>query len=971
QPATITITAIGTTTNASTNTPFYVTSKIVSISPNSGTIGTVVEVKGQGYAAGETLAVDFGAYPGIPINPVTSTIAGSFTLNFTTVVQPYGTQTVRVRGNSSGRQASGTFSVQAIITMITPSKGTVGSLVTVAGTGFGSAGTITFGLDTNIRSTFTTTNGTFSKTFTVDVQSYGTKTITVFHAGPAQVKTGSFTIMPSIIVNPTEGTVGATINISGAGYASGENVEIVLGSTTTRTIAAVVSNGTFSTSFTVDVQAQRPTSDGSTTVTGFGTSIGTAATCGLYLRINITTFVPVQGTVGSVVTIKGNGATWRSGYEWQVNLDFGAGGGSIPVNSDGTFEYNYVVDTQYAGTKTVVVIDEFGGGDQDRATKTYKILPNLWIVTPTTGIVGTLITVEGNGYGISETVEVLFNSATRTTMVTSSNGTFTANFTASWVPYGDNGIVGTSASGVNSPVNFFVLPKVLGVDPTSGTVGTLMTVWGNGFGGSKNGGTRVKISFGTTPSVVVVNADTSTGSFTASFNADIQPATTTITAFRINAGNQSAEGTDTAIFIVKGRITEVTPQIGTIGTAITIKGDGWAANESIRVDFGKTIAIATITSPYNTSAGTFSYTFTVDDQPAGLTSITATGLTSYSVWGTKTFQIKGRIGVSPSTGTVGAWVTVTGSGFVSTDGVAIHFGKTSTITQISSNANGMFTAYFTVDTQYYGTTTVKSYGQNSGWAEDATFTITGEIIEVLPNSGTVGVEVVVRGNGFGVSEQVRIDFGGHVNIVQTTASDAGTFTAVFTVDSQGFGAKEIKAIGQNTSTMGTDSFTIGARITAITPSKGTVGSQVQVDGDGFGSGTAVSIIFGSAGTVTTVTSTGAGTFSGTFTARSQSYGSITITAKDTSGAQASSSNYTICPNITSILPAQGTIGQIITINGEGFKYGEVIDISISGSQVVENCIVNSSGSMNGTFTVGSQTGGTKTVLAAGQQSTSA
>ncbi|MBU1754634.1 IPT/TIG domain-containing protein, partial [bacterium] len=972
QPATITITANGTATGAATNTPFYVTSKIVGISPNSGTIGTVVEVKGQGYAAGETLWADFGSSLSLPMTPSTATVTGSFTASFVTVSQPYGIRTITVKqGGTVGRQASGTFSVEAVVTMITPSRGTVGALVTVEGTGFGPVGTITLGLDTNTRATFTTiaTNGTFSKTFTVDAQVYGTKTITVFHAGLTQVKTGSFTIMPSIAVNPTEGTVGATVGISGAGYGGGESVEMVLGNTATRTTYNASPNGTFSTSFTVDVQPQR-IENGSTTVTGFGTFIGTAATTGLYLRINITDFNPVQGTVGSNVTIKGNGAA--DGCE--VALMFGEAKDAMSIpTTNGTFEYTYVVDTQYAGTKTVVVIDEYGGGTQDRATKTYKILPNLWIVTPTSGTVGTIITVEGAGYGITETVSVLFENAIRTTATTSDDGTFTANFTASWVPYGNSEIKGTSASGVGPPtseakVYFFVLPKVLGVAPASGTVGTSVTVWGNGFAGA---GARVRINFGTTDSIVTVNPDTTYGSFTAVFAATIQPATTTITAFRIDTGDNSAGGTSTDIFVIKGRITDVTPQIGTIGSSITIKGDGWAADEQIWIGFGKTVSRALITSLYNTSAGTFSYLFTVDNQPAGITSITATGVVSQAVWGTKTFQIMGRVEVSPKSGTVGSWVMVTGSGFTSTDSVTIHFGKTSTITQITSDTAGGFTVSLTVDTQSFGSTTVRATGISSGEAERDYFTIIGEIIEVMPGSGLIGISVTVKGNGFGASEQVRIDFGGHVNIVQATASDVGTFSAIFTVDAQGYGAKEIKATGQTTSTIGTDTFTIGARITLVTPSEGTVGSQVLVEGDGFGSSVEVSILFGDAGTVTTITSSTAGTFSCTFTARSQSYGLIAITAKDTLGAQGTTSSYTICPSITSILPAQGTIGQSIAINGEGFKYNETIDISVSGSVVVKSCSVNSLGQMTGTFTVGTQTGGTKTVLADGQLSTSA
>ncbi|MEW6609980.1 MAG: FlgD immunoglobulin-like domain containing protein, partial [bacterium] len=80
--------------------------------------------------------------------------------------------------------------------------------------------------------------------------------------------------------------------------------------------------------------------------------------------------------------------------------------------------------------------------------------------------------------------------------------------------------------------------------------------------------------------------------------------------------------------LINPKITSVLPTSGTIGTKVTIKGEGYLPSESIRIDFGTILTIGLTTT---NAQGSFTAAFTVDSQPYGLKTITATGLISCGV----------------------------------------------------------------------------------------------------------------------------------------------------------------------------------------------------------------------------------------------------------------------------------------------------------------------------------------------------
>jgi alpha-tubulin suppressor-like RCC1 family protein len=115
-------------------------------------------------------------------------------------------------------------------------------------------------------------------------------------------------------------------------------------------------------------------------------------------------------------------------------------------------------------------------------------------LTPNTGVAGTHIAVAGTGFGTSEQVKVFYqtNIASPTqvqvcAVTTSSTGGFSCSSSTTVIPTTNTGSAGAhaliavgTASGLRATTNFVLRPTV-GVSPSSGPPGTVVTVTGSRF----------------------------------------------------------------------------------------------------------------------------------------------------------------------------------------------------------------------------------------------------------------------------------------------------------------------------------------------------------------------------------------------------------------------------------------------------------------------------------------------------------
>ncbi|PIX16095.1 hypothetical protein COZ71_08545, partial [Candidatus Desantisbacteria bacterium CG_4_8_14_3_um_filter_40_12] len=940
--ATKTITVEGINTLHLATNSFFILPEIVQITPITGTVGTLVTINCTGYGTGEVVRLDFGKTTSIA-TPLASS-DGTFTVVFTVDTQAYATRTVRVEGVDTKDARDVKFYIIPEIVAVVPDNGTVGTFVTVTGSGYGASEgmMVDFGLTTDIISGVTSNDGTFSLTFTVDTQRYGTKTIVAEGIQTQYATMETFCITPQIIsVKPSLGTVGTVVTITGSGYEGLENVRVDFGKIASKVIGITNINGTFTAMFMVDTQAY-----GTRTITGTGLDSTAVAENSFYITPEVINVTPASGTVGSFVTVKcsgyGAGEVVRIGLGNTQTIAIGA------ASSDGTFTVVWTVDAQRYATRTVVAE---GVTARHPASNSFYVLPEVVSVTPNAGTVGTIVTISGTGYGSNDSFKVNFGKAVAiTTGVASNDGTITAVFTINIQAYGTTSVVATSLSTKDKEGNYitqyngFKITTTIYISPSEGTVGIPVTVNGYGYGADED----VQIDFGTTISIVIAHTSMD-GTFTTVFVSNPQKAGNSI----VTATGLISQHPYQRSFDVTAKISQITPVHGTVGTRVTVVGDGFGSEETVRIDFGGTMTIAQTSVSL---AGTFSIGWTVDTQKYGTTTITAYGLLS-NARPTKVFKIEPEIiSVTPTMGTVGKLITIVCSGYGDSEVVQIDFGNIQSIVSGIASNEGTFTASFTVDTQVFGTTTIMAVGM--GEAINV-FRIIPEVYSVVPTTGTVGAVITIQGTGYAAEDVIIVAFGTNASIQQAVAGDKGWFSTSFTVDIQSYGTTTITASGANSAT---NIFFILPQVVSVSPTTGTVGMAITINGTGYAAGDNIRVAFGTKVSMVTTVASQHGSFTTSWTVDVQRFGTTTIIA---SGVGSATNIFCILPQVVSVTPTTGTVGTVVTILGNGYAATDSITVLFGSNPGIQMATASIHGSFTTRFTVNTQAYGTTTITASG------
>ncbi|MEW6103154.1 MAG: hypothetical protein AB1630_04975, partial [bacterium] len=950
------------TTDILATSTFVITSKIITVNPQLGTVGSTVTVIGNGYGTG-TVQIDFGTKQ--TITTTTASINGTFSVTFFVNTQTGGTKVVTARdlGENTSLWATSIFTIQRKISLLFPASGTVDSAITLEGTGFKGTVTIDFGKTQTITTAPENENGTFSVTFLVNSQVYGTTVITARDT-EAGLDTTTFIITTKITREPESGPVGTFITITGAGYGS-ETIQIDFGTHPTITTASAVPNGTFSITFAASTQ---PYSASEKVITVKGLISSQQNTTTFKIKAGIYFLTPLSGAPGVRITVMGSGysAPDKEVSIWFGTSDIVVAGGLNKTSSNGTFSTSFLINTQPFGSTVITAKDDYSGKN---ATTIFVIIPQPLSISPQSGKVGDWVVVSGAGYGAGEEIHISFGTnPTITTKIATGNGTFSTSFQVDTQPGGTTIITAKGVGGTSTAYSglgyYNIQPDIISLNPGSASVGTYITLIGNGYG-SYTTGQYVFVDFGTNYTIATIKVNAN-GTFSTSFLVNTQPAgSTTITVRETLSG---ALRQDTTTFIIRGKIYFLNPTGGGIGTIVTIKASGYASSTYVYIDFGTTKTIAT---GYGGPNGTFSTTFVVNTQTSATSVITSrTALDINGGIATTQFTISERIySLTPASGYVGDIVTIEG-GYGYSGTVTIHFGTQQTITSIpaSNILNGTFSTTFIVNTQQYGTIIITAL-DGSGHSATTIFKILPKLILVNPPSGRVESGVTVIGNGYGSGTLVRIDFGTKQTITSTRANANGTFSTTFIVNTQ-LGNTRVITAYQTLSDYATSGFNIQGNITKITPSRGTVTGIVTVEGRGYNGN--VYIDFGTSYTIAQPSASEAsnGTFSTTFLVDTQCWGSKTITARDTDSLDFITTAFTLVGRITRVWPTSGVVGSIVTVIGDGYgTTTETIRIDFGTNYTITTkTIDNLNGTFSITFIVSTQEYGTKTITVFGNVS---
>ena len=319
--------------------------------------------------------------------------------------------------------------------------------------------------------------------------------------------------------------------------------------------------------------------------------------------------------------------------------------------------------------------------------------------------------------------------------------------------------------------------------------------------------------------------------------------------------------------------------------------------------------------------------------------------------------------VSPPSGPVDKTVTVSGTGFTAHNPYTITFaygtpfslrvgrgivGNNGDIPPTSFRVPGIPGGAYTIRVETFGET---------GEHVSRTFLIVPNI-DLDRSYGHVGDQTTVDGTGFAAGKTVAIYFEDEA-VATAKTDETGHFTdATFTVPESFRGTHTVRTVDE-VNNYATDSFSTRESLT-ITPTSGTPGDEVTVNGTGFRSNRPITITFDRdvvSSTVPEPRSDDKGSFTDVFTVPLRISGTYDVEASD--GTNKARANFTVVAGV-SLTPTSGTFGTKLTVTGTAFS--GLVTVKYD-DEVVATTLADSSGDFSASFDAPPSTPGAHTVSA--------
>ncbi len=323
-------------------------------------------------------------------------------------------------------------------------------------------------------------------------------------------------------LNPDSGLVGTAVDITGLNFGTNSSVVSVSFGTSSATVNSITA-----TLINVDVPDDLSAGEVTVTVTVEGRISNEATFEVTELPVpNITSIDPTQGLPGTTITIIGTNFS-DDDSENQVSF----GDETVIVVSASPTEIVVEVPSDLPAGEVSVSVTV---NERTSNLATFTVLvPEITNITPPTGPIGTLITIEGTNFSQEESE----NTVTFNDIEAGINSVTTTQIQA-FVPSGiPAGIVqvGVSVNGVSSnTLPFIVLgPTVTSISPTTGPAGSQVIISGTNFSDDRANNT---VSFGDTE---VPIDDATPVALTVTVPDNLPPGTVniTVTVNGLDAGN--------------------------------------------------------------------------------------------------------------------------------------------------------------------------------------------------------------------------------------------------------------------------------------------------------------------------------------------------------------------------------------------------------------------------------------------------
>jgi hypothetical protein len=400
---------VTTTAGDTVNVPTFTITPAIWLSASSGLVADEIHVSGYGFLASTTITISFDSTSMITTS---SDSSGTFSnVDLTIPSTTAGWHTVSAR-DYIGASPGVVFVVSPTITL-SASTGTIGSSITCSGNGFATSSIVSFSLDSTVISGTATTNsnGAFgTTTLTVPAISGGVHTFQARDAS-GNSATASITINASLAINPNNGPSGTTVTVTGSGFQANGTISITYnGVIMTTSLSPVTANssGGFIATFTASALPAGiysvVVSDATRTASAQFTSIATA------------TMTPASGSVGTSIIASGTGFKAKSAV--YANFD----GAQVALGAsdiNGNFTITFTVSSSSTGTHQITITDK-----TNTLNFSFSIIPSL-MINPTSGFVGTEITISGSGFASKHTITFKYDTEQLSSSSTDKDGAFT------------------------------------------------------------------------------------------------------------------------------------------------------------------------------------------------------------------------------------------------------------------------------------------------------------------------------------------------------------------------------------------------------------------------------------------------------------------------------------------------------------------------------------------------------------------
>jgi len=354
--------------------------------------------------------------------------------------------------------------------------------------------------------------------------------------------------------------------------------------------------------------------------------------------------------------------------------------------------------------------------------------PQITSTAPSSGPVGTQVQFNGSGFGASQGTSTVSFNGVNAVVVSWSDTQIVATVPTAAI----TGWVRVTVGGVASNTNiYFVIPTphISSISPSSGIGGSQVTINGSGFQAIK-GSNGVTINDNNYPLTVSSWSDTQIVA-TIPTNAKTGPILETV--------NSIASNPDAIFTLPNPIVAGLVPTSGPVGTQVQINGSGFGASQGT-----STIKLNNTALTVNSWSDLQIIATIPSTAVSGTVQVAVAGITSNSnlYFTVPSPQVTS---LSPAVGLVGSQVTVSGSGFQSTQGSnSIQFNGVTAVVNSWSDTQIVATVPSSARTGP-AVVTVNSTASN----KDVVFTLPNPLITgVVPATAPVGTQIQINGSGF-------------------------------------------------------------------------------------------------------------------------------------------------------------------------------------------------------------------------------